>query len=369
MALETGVVGAGIVAENNHLPAISRNPRTDLAAVCDTDEGRARTAAAEYGARAYTGIGGMLAGEDLDWVHVATPVQTHADLATEAIEAGVPVLLQKPVAVTLEEVEELMATADEAGVPVSVVHNWLYYPIMREVRERIAAGELGGIRAVETTVTGEGRPDETYRGSWVLDLPGGDLEEGLPHPLYLALATGGFPRSEREVNVLARSADEYDGEVAYDGTQIQYVGEGDTLCSITFLSGSARNSSVRIYGERGSLFVDIPSMTVEAHGDEEGPYHFFNERVSRNVIGSKSALVGLARNLAKRGKARIEDELDRHTETSTDGHYYLINEAAKALERGEQPPVAPEHSYWTLALIERVREAAETDRQATKVDQ
>lgn len=100
MTLETAIVGTGIVASNNHLPAVSRNPRTSLAAICDVDADRAGEAAVEQGARSYTDVGQMLSAESLDWVHVTTRVQTHHEIGRQVLEAGIPTLLQKPATVT-----------------------------------------------------------------------------------------------------------------------------------------------------------------------------------------------------------------------------------------------------------------------------
>ncbi len=365
MVLRTAVIGAGIVSENNHLPALDRNPRTDLAAVCDLDGEATRAAASEYGCTAYSDVDRLLESERLDWVHVATPVQTHAELTITALEAGVPVLVQKPAATSVAEIERMRAAADDAGVPLSVVHNWLYYPVIRDVRRRIAAGEIGDVRAVEVTVAGEGAPDETYRGDWVLELAGGDLEEGLPHPLYLALGLGGFPRSADAIDVRPRAFDDYRGtDVAYDGVSVQYTTDTDALCSISVLSDSARDNRVRVYGSEGSLHVDVPTMTVDAHDADSGPYHFQNERTRRHLEKLRDALEGARSEAVRYAKSRLEEDLGVHTEESQGGHYYLINEAAKALQRGEQPPVAPAMSRWTLEIVERVRETATADSES-----
>jgi predicted dehydrogenase len=363
MVLRTAVVGAGIVSRNNHLPALERNPRTELSAVCDLDRDAAREAADEHGCTAFVDPDRLLESEPLDWVHVATPVQTHADLTVRALEAGVPVLVQKPAATTVADLEEMRGVADDTGVPFSVVHNWLYYPVIRGVRRRIAAGVIGNVRAVEVTVAGEGSPDETYRGDWVLDLVGGDLEEGLPHPLYLALGLGGFPRSPESIDVRSRAFDGYD-DVAYDGVSIQYETEADVLSSITVLSGSARDDRVRVYGSEGSLHVDVPTMTVDVHDADSGPYHFQSERTRRHLEKLRFALEGVGSEAVRYAKSRLEDDLGVHTETSQDGHYYLINEAATALERGECPPVSPAVSRWTLELVEQTRAAAGAGRES-----
>ena len=358
MPLRTGVIGTGTVVQNNHFPAVRRNPRIQLTAVCDVDGERAREAGFEHGARPYTAAESMFEAEDLDWVHVATPVATHRELVAQAIEAGVPTTVQKPATVTLEELEELLALSDERGVPVSVVHNWLYYPVIREARRRVERGDIGRVRAVETTFAGEGPPDETYRGEWVFDLPGGEFEEGMPHPLYLTQAFGGDPSSLNAVDVCARRFDEYDSDIAYDGLTLQYAADGGTISTVTFLTGGANGQWMRIHGDDGSLAVDFPSRSIRYYDAERGPYHLLRERLDSNAEDVRSAVRGLTRNLWVRGKEVLEEDLGHHSENSWNGHYYLFNEVAKALERGEQPPLPLERARWTTGIMERVREAA-----------
>ena len=357
MALRTGIGGAGLVSETNHLPAVARNPRTEFAAVCDVDADAAREATREYGGRPYDDVEAMLDAEALDWVHVATPVQSHRDLAATALDAGIPTTVQKPATTTREELDDLRERAADADAPISVVHNWLFYPVIRDLRRRIAAGEFGEIRGVEVTFTGEGRPDETYRGDWVLDLPGGDLEEGMAHPLYLALGLGGVPRDADAVDVRTRATREYD-DFDYDGCALQWTTDDDALCSVTYLSGSAPNNYVRVYGSEGSATVDVQTNAIDAHDADEGPFHVLGEQLGRSATTARNVVAGAGASLGIYAADRVEEELDIHREASVDGHYYLLNEAAKALARGEQPPVPLAHSRWVLDLMEQVREDA-----------
>lgn len=362
MPLQTGVVGLGTVARNHHLSAVARNPRTRLAAVCDADGSRARAVGDEYGSRAYTDAREMLEDEALDWVHVATPVGTHREIAGMAVEAGVPTTLQKPATVTVVELDELLALSDRHSVPVSVVHNWLYYPVMREARRRVRRGDVGRIRAVETTFAGEGAPDETDRGSWVFDLPGGEFEEGMPHPLYLTVAVGGEPRSADAVDVRTRRADAYDADVAYDGVGIQYESDDGALCAVTFLSASSRCHEVRIHGADGALVVDVDAQTVRYHDPTAGPYHVLRERLERNADAVRVGLSGLLTNLSTEARSLVEDRLEWHLDDSASGHYYLLDRTARALEAGRQPPVPLERSRWPIELMERVRRTTPVQR-------
>ena len=105
MSLRTAVIGGGTVSEN-HLSGLSQNPKTELVAICDLDEEIAREKARSYGIKAYFDVGELLAAENLDWVHVCTPPQTHLAVATQVLEAGIPALVEKPVTETIEQFEE-----------------------------------------------------------------------------------------------------------------------------------------------------------------------------------------------------------------------------------------------------------------------
>ena len=96
--LAIGFLGAGYIADW-HAAALRTVPGAGLAAVCDRDEGRARAFAARHGiARVYTSLGAMLSEGQLDAIHVLLPAELHAQAAGEIIDAGVDVLLEKPMA-------------------------------------------------------------------------------------------------------------------------------------------------------------------------------------------------------------------------------------------------------------------------------
>jgi predicted dehydrogenase len=238
MPLRTAVIGAGVVSDI-HMSALDECPRTELVAVCDLDEERARTAARRYGIRAVFDVEELLAEGGLDWVHVCTPVQTHLDIARLAIEAGVPVNIEKPVTETVAEAEELTRLSENYGVPVSVTHQHRFDPAMRAAEARLRAGELGELRAANLLYTGETPPDQANRGEWAFDLVGGEFEEGLPHPLYILLGAAGYPE-EGTIRALTQLHGEYERPFGYDGTTVSYRSEAGTLASVTCLGGAPR---------------------------------------------------------------------------------------------------------------------------------
>lgn len=352
MTLDTAVVGLGVVS-GTHLQGIDANPRTRLAAVCDLDTERARTAAAEYDVPYYDDVDELVASTDLDWAHVCTPVQTHVPVARSFVEAGIPVLIEKPIAETTAEVDELRALSDEHAAPVTSVQNHVFDPAMRKLREKLAAGDVGRLLGVDTIYVGETLPDETERGSWVFDLPGGEFEEGLAHPIYLTLAAGGWPASEDAVDARTVLAREYDHDFRYDGAQVQYATDDDVLCSVKMLAGSPPQRRLHVHGEDGTLMADLVSQTmvpVERDYTDSAAL-----RARYNLDQSMARIRGTTEN----GVAVARQQLDEDWESlkAVRPHFYQFDAEARALENDGEMPVPLEQSWWTIAVLEALRAA------------
>ena len=91
--IQTAIVGLGNVA-GWHRRALERTPGTRLTAVVDVDESVAERRATEWGVTPYTDVGNFVASESVDWVHVCTPVGTHAELGIQCLRAGAHVLVE-----------------------------------------------------------------------------------------------------------------------------------------------------------------------------------------------------------------------------------------------------------------------------------
>lgn len=112
MKLRAGVIGCGIGAA--HVAAYQRNPFTEVTVVCDTDRARAEEIAREYGVPKIVTEYDLLLTEDIDLISVATPDQWHAEQCVAALETGLHVLCEKPLALTIEDCESIIAASDEA---------------------------------------------------------------------------------------------------------------------------------------------------------------------------------------------------------------------------------------------------------------
>lgn len=118
--IRVGVIGCGKISQVRHLPEYAANPNVQITALFDMNLERARELAAQYGATAYDTLEGLLAAPDVDAVSVCTSNATHAESTIKALEAGKHVLCEKPMAITLEECEQMVACAEEHGLKLMI---------------------------------------------------------------------------------------------------------------------------------------------------------------------------------------------------------------------------------------------------------
>lgn len=150
--LGVAVVGYGLAGAVFHAPLIAAEPRLRVAAVVTSSAERAEQARREHPGVRVLGTAEELFAEPagIDLVVIATPNRTHAQLATQALAAGLPVVVDKPFAVTSAEGEEVVTAADKAGLALSVFQNRRWDSDFRTVQALIADGRLGEVRRFES---------------------------------------------------------------------------------------------------------------------------------------------------------------------------------------------------------------------------
>ena len=145
-SIRIGAVGCGVVATAYYFPFITEYEKTELVAVCDAREVRAREAARLFEAKAYfTDYDQMLESSEIDAVFILTGAGPHRDFAVKAAQAGKHILLQKPMALTLAEAQEITDAVREAGVKALVEPSGgtAVASGTREIKQIIDAGALG----------------------------------------------------------------------------------------------------------------------------------------------------------------------------------------------------------------------------------
>jgi predicted dehydrogenase len=179
--LQLAVAGAGAIGRR-HIELVQDSPRCRLTAIVDPGPAAAETAA---NARAplFRSLGELFESSRPDGVILATPNSLHVEQALECIAAGVPALIEKPVAHTLAEGERLRAAAESAHVPLLVGHHRSHSPILAKAREIIQEGRLGKLVAVMGSALFY-KPDDYFESAtWRREAGGGPILINMIHEI------------------------------------------------------------------------------------------------------------------------------------------------------------------------------------------
>ncbi len=200
--LSIGLIGCGAIAAK-HVASIAACPDARLGAVCDVSAERMeqttamwRTASADpRPVVSYSDYGRLLADPSIDIVVVATISGLHARIATDALKANKHVVLEKPIALSLREADDMIRLADERGLRVQVCHQLRYRPLMRKLNELVTGGGLGTIVTASVKLRLYRPPgyyrSSAWRGTWEHD--GGMLLNQGIHAIDLMLWNLGQP--------------------------------------------------------------------------------------------------------------------------------------------------------------------------------
>jgi len=176
------VAGAGLIGLA-HIAVAQKSPTCALTAIVDPAPS-AEAAAKKAGVPLYKSLDELIAKDRPDGVILATPNQLHVPQALQCIEARLPMLLEKPIAPTVEEGERLLRAADAAGARILIGHHRAHSPIMAKAKEIVERGTLGPLVAVMGSAVFY-KPDHYFAdGPWRREPGGGPILINMIHEVH-----------------------------------------------------------------------------------------------------------------------------------------------------------------------------------------
>jgi predicted dehydrogenase len=249
--LRVGIVGCGSIARA-HALSYRDNPRVELVGVVDIDSARAGAFAERYGTTAYTCR--ELLDQRPDLVSVATPPGTHAEIAVELLESGCSVLLEKPPATTLVDMDVLAAADEASSGSLYVVFQHRHGSGARRAHHLLRSGALGTPR-VAVCETLWYRPDSYFlpewRGNWAGEGGGPTLGHGIHQIDLLLHLMGPWETVDARAARIARPVDFEDVSLA-----IVTFASGAVGTVVTSLLSPRELSRIRVDTDGGTLEVD-----------------------------------------------------------------------------------------------------------------
>lgn len=185
--VRVGLIGCGKVGQI-HATALASLPEAEFVAVCDASAERAQAFAQRHGALGFSDVAAMLRAAQLEAVLIGTPHPLHAGPAIQAAEAGVHVLVEKPLAANLQDCDAMLAAAQRGGVQLAVISQRRLYEPVQRMKAAIDAGKIGqpllGVFTMYSWRDPAYYQSDPWRGKWATE-GGGVLVNQSPHQLDL----------------------------------------------------------------------------------------------------------------------------------------------------------------------------------------
>ena len=340
-----GLVGAGYVSQF-HIAALKREPQARIVGITDLDQARACATAERLGIAAFPSLKAM-ATERLHVVHVLTPPSSHCAVALEAMALGCHVLVEKPLATSVEECDQLAAESQRRNLRLCVNHSMLGDPLVKRALTLVCNGAIGQVLGVDILRSSDYPP---YRGG---SLPPQYREGGYPfrdlavHALYLLQEFLG-PISSVNGEFHTSNAVGSDPNIHFDEWRASVVcarGSGNI-----YLSWNVKplQNLLLIHGTRGSLRADLFSMFLTRR--RHTPLPKVIERVANTLGESVSASAQLCWNAAKFAAGGI---------VPYQGLHNFVHSFYGALSTGAAMPAGVDSARDVVRWTERVAREAD----------
>ncbi|WP_433989475.1 Inositol 2-dehydrogenase/D-chiro-inositol 3-dehydrogenase (plasmid) [Pseudoseohaeicola sp. NH-UV-7] len=249
--MRVGLVGCGRVAQTHHAPVLARHERMTVTAVIDPDpDARAAVGRHHPGAVQIADLDRALQIAPMDALVICTPPRFHASVGLRALEHGLHVYIEKPVAVHLAEAHQLQDALRESDRVAMVGHNFRLHPSIREARRIVKSGGIGPVTGIRGIFCSEAR----HLQSWKTQTDaGGDaiMDLGIHHLDLIPFVTGLDIDIE---SVSARLQQSDVGSAASLGFLLE-AGQPASLM-VSQISGQNRNE-IEVLGETAHLKVDL----------------------------------------------------------------------------------------------------------------
>jgi predicted dehydrogenase len=327
------IVGCGHIAKK-HVAAIEAVPGAKLVAVCDTDEKRLQEFAVGD-VKGYLSLDELLKDEQVQVVSICTPTGLHPQLTIQAAEAGRHVLVEKPMALSLEDADAMIEACERNHVKLAVVHPNRFRPAIMKLRERLETGAFGKLSHANATVRwnrNQAYYDQAaWRGTKALD--GGVLMNQAIHNMDLLLWMMG------EVEEVS----------TYAATRLRNIETEDVSVSV-------------IRFKNGALGVLEAAVTLYPENLEES-LSLFGESGTA-VIGGKTAnwiKEWKFADLSEEEAQSIKDEIEADP-FGIPGHQCMVQDMTEAILEDRRPVVSGEEGRQVLSFVIACQQSAERGR-------
>ncbi|MBD1383003.1 Gfo/Idh/MocA family protein [Metabacillus arenae] len=328
------IVGCGHIAKK-HAEAIKKAEDSKLLAVCDTDPDRMTYFKEEYGADTYTDLDKMLKVEDIQVLNICTPSGVHAPLAVKAAKAKKHLVVEKPIALKIEDADAIIEACKDNGVKLAVVHPNRFRPVMMELRKLMDDGLLGKLSHANVAVRWNRNQEYYDQASWrgTKEFDGGVLMNQAIHNLDLMLWFMG--EVEEVFSMDATRLRKIEAEDVSTGVVRFTNGALGVVEAATTIYPKNLEETISIFGENGTIKIGGVTATKIEHMNIEG--------LSEEIVNDL--------------KAKIDEN-----PMGKPGHQWIIEDMTVSITEDKEPIVTGEDGKRALQLVLSFYESAEKNQ-------
>lgn len=331
-----GIVGSGTVADY-HIGAVLDTEGAELVAVYSRSEGRARQTGEQHGVAWYTDHREMLESPDIDVVCICTPSGVRIPMVTDAAAAGKHLVIEKPLDVTLENVDRIIQAAQDAGVKLMGIFQLRYGEAINRVREAVRGGKLGRMVLGDAYIKWF-RPQAYYdsadwRGNWALEGGGALMTQGSHNVDLLQWVMGPVKRVYARMGTLVHDIEVEDTLVA----ALEYESGALGVIEATTSSHPGLPAKLEFSGSEGTIVMEADQITLW------------------DIQGEAS----------EAADARLTDLAKAASDSKTfgtEGHKAQLAEMVRILNEGGEPAIDGPESRRAIELILAIYKSARTGK-------
>jgi UDP-N-acetyl-2-amino-2-deoxyglucuronate dehydrogenase len=341
--LKWGIIGCGVIAPW-HADSVVDSAYADLVAVCDVDEEKGKAFAERYGGAAFYGdYRQMLREGGLDAVSICTPSGLHSEMTVAAAEAGVHVLCEKPMAITVPQMDAMMEAAQKAGIKLGIIFQRRTYETTRIVREAVQSGVLGQMTLADAYLKYYRSPayyaSADWRATWALDGGGALMNQGVHGIDVLVWVMGDVESVFAKAEAKVRDIEVEDTCAAV----VTFKNGAYGVIEGTTSSNPGEPTTFYFHGEKGSIVLNdrgiqkwavAPDKTVVAENDPEKCVG----RAAKSATTDPKAI----------GRA---------------GHQAQVDDLCQAILEDREPMIGAASARKAVELILAIYESARTGRE------
>jgi predicted dehydrogenase len=340
MTIGFGIIGCGMIS-NFHARAIADATGAELIGVADQVPAAAHKFAQQHHCKAYESVADMLADPGIAAVSVCTPSGAHMEPAVAVAKAGKHVIVEKPLEVTTERCDQIIAACDQAGVRLVAIFQSRFHESAQLMKQAVEQGRFGKITLGDAYVkwyrSQQYYDSGAWRGTWKLD-GGGALMNQAIHSVDLLLWLMG---PVVQVNAMTAT-------LTHDRIEVEDV----AIANVKFKSGALGVIEATTTSYPGTLKrIEISGSEGSAVLEEEGliQWQFANERPEDDQIRQR-----MANNNATGGGAADPTAIGHH------GHTKIIEEAVAAIRENRPSILDGQEGRRSVELIRAIYHSAQT---------